>query len=133
MRSLHYRVFWLVLGIGLLGLVLYFTLAAPGVERRFPGGDKMAHGAGFFALMLWYAALVERRHYLALGLTLLALGGAIELAQGWMALGRRAEWADFFANGGGIVLATGLSLLTRQSWLQWVERYVFRKSSIPAA
>ena len=81
MRSLHYRVFWLVLGIGLLGLVLYFTLAAPGFERRFPGGDKMAHGAGFFALMLWYAALVERRHYLALGLTLLALGGAIELAQ----------------------------------------------------
>jgi hypothetical protein len=128
MRPLHFRVFWLALGIVLLAIVLYFTLSAPGFERRFPGGDKIAHATGFFALMLWYAALVKRRYYLFLGLALLALGGVIELAQGWMALGRRAEWEDFFANGAGIVVAASVSLLGRHSWLQWIEYRLLGRS-----
>jgi hypothetical protein len=130
MRPLHFRVFWLALGIALLVMVLYLTLSAPGLERRFPGGDKMAHASGFFALMFWYAALFERRFLILLGLALLALGGVIELAQGWMAIGRRAEWADFFANGVGIAVAAGVSLLSRHSWLQWVERRLLGRSAM---
>jgi hypothetical protein len=128
MRPLHFRLFWLSLGVALLAVVLYLTLSAPGLERGFPGGDKMAHGLGFFVLMFWHAALVERRYYLWLGLFLLALGGLIELAQSWMELGRRAEWNDFWADGAGIVLAGLLSLWHRQSWLQWLEHRVLGRA-----
>ena len=94
MRPLHYRFFWLALGVVLLALVLYFTLSAPAFERDLPGGDKLAHGVGFFVLMFWYAALFQRRYYLWLGLFLLAVGGMIELAQGWMALGHALGWVN---------------------------------------
>ena len=129
MRPLHYRFFWLALGIVLLALVLYFTLSAPAFERDLPGGDKLAHGVGFFVLMFWYAALFKRRYYLWLGLFLLAVGGLIELAQGWMALGRRPEWNDFWADGAGIIVAGLLSIGYQRSWLEWLEQRVLKRAA----
>jgi VanZ family protein len=64
--------------------------------------------------------------YLAVALLMLAIGIGIEIAQDIMALGRSAEFADVYADGVGIVLALLLSLASRDSWLQRIERWLLR-------
>jgi len=53
-----------------------------------------------------------------------ALGIAIELLQGWMALGRTAEVADVYADAIGVPPGLVVSMLIRESWLQRVERWL---------
>jgi len=88
--------------------------------------DKLSHLLGFFALTVWFAALVERRLYVPVGLLMLATGIGIEIAQDLMALGRSAGFADVYADLFGIVLGLSLSLASRDSWLQRIERWLPR-------
>jgi hypothetical protein len=53
---------------------------------------------------------------------LLALGAAIEVAQGLMAIGRDADLHDFYADAGGVALGLGLCLAGLRHWARWVER-----------
>jgi VanZ family protein len=86
--------------------------------------DKVSHLLGFFALTLWFAALVERRLYAAIGVGMLAVGVAIEVAQDAMALGRSAELADVYADLAGILLGLLMSLVIRDSWFERIERWL---------
>lgn len=102
-------IFWpSVLGLTVASLVPVDLLP----PQTFDIWDKAQHGLGYAWLSLFgllaYPAQARR---VALGL--LALGGAIELAQsatGW----RYGEWADFAANGTGIVLGATVWLLLRR-------------------
>jgi len=124
MRTLRYLPLWSFFGAGALAVLLYFCLEPAGQGGVFLIPDKLSHALGFFALTLWFAALVERRLYLAVALLMLGIGIGIEIVQDIMALGRRAEFADVYADGVGIVLALLLSLASRDSWLQSVERWL---------
>jgi VanZ family protein len=64
--------------------------------------------------------------YVPVGLLMLAIGIGIEIAQDLMALGRSAEFADVYADLFGIVLGLSLSLASRDSWLQRIERWLPR-------
>ena len=86
--------------------------------------DKLSHLLGFFALTVWFAALVERRFFLVVGLVMLAVGIGIEIAQDLMALGRAAELADVYADLAGILLGLAVSLPIRDSWLERIERWL---------
>jgi VanZ family protein len=124
MRPLRYLPLWGLLGALLLGLLLYFCLEPPGEGMVFLLPDKLSHLLGFFALTLWFAALVERRLYAAVGVGMLAVGIAIEFAQDAMALGRSAELADVYADLAGILLGLLVSLAIRDSWFERIERWL---------
>lgn len=125
MRDLRWRWFWLAAGTALVLLVTWLCLRpSAGGEPWFPHADKYQHAAAFLGLAGLLLALVERRHYAAVCIALLAFGGAIEVAQYLMPYGRSAEWADLAADALGVALGLGLSLAIRRSWLQVVEGWM---------
>jgi VanZ family protein len=124
MRSLRFGAWWSGVGLTLVLIVLYFCLEPPGEGGVFLIPDKLSHALAFFGLTAWFAALVERRYYGLVAILMLALGIAIELLQGWMALGRSAELADVYADAIGVALGLAISWPIRESWLQRVERWL---------
>ena len=124
MRPLRYRGLWVLLGAVMLAIVFYLCLKAPdgGAETLLP--DKFSHALAFFGLTAWFAALVERRGYAVIAGLMLAVGIAIEIAQGAMALGRSAELADVYADALGILLGLAISLPIRDSWFERIERWL---------
>lgn len=73
--------------------------------------DKAQHALGFFGLT-WLALLAYPRKPMSqLGVILLLLGGAIELAQ-WATGWRQGDWLDLLADAVGISSALML-------WMPW--------------
>jgi VanZ family protein len=110
-----------------LGWVFVAVIVAGSLEHNTPAfthgvNDKVLHFAGYFSLALWFGALTRRSRYLLVGVLLLLLGAALELAQGFMGLGRTADWRDLLANSLGILTGLGLSYAGLGMWMVWVER-----------
>lgn len=126
MRPLQYFPLWTFVGAGALALLLYLCLEPAGQGSVFLIPDKLSHVLGFFALTVWFAALVERRLYLTVGLIMLVVGIVVELAQGVMALGRSAEFADVVADLIGVMFGLLISLASRESWLARIEKWLSR-------
>ena len=98
------RKLWLVFGWLLILLVIYLSLAPIAIEVPVEEGDKLGHVAAYAALMFWFANLYEssnRRSMLAIGFV--ALGVALEFAQGWTGY-RNFEVADMVANALGVAV-----------------------------
>ncbi len=101
-------VFWLLL---LLVIGLTLSPAAYLPPQAFSLWDKAEHALAFAALMTLGALAYPRRVGL-LAASLLAFGGAIELAQaatGW----RSGDWADWLADAVGLVAGLALAALSR--------------------
>ncbi len=99
-----------------LALILYLTLVPQPLPEEtpplFPGADKVVHALMFWALATaWMFDTYRRGHKLSgrskliILATSIVLGGAIEVAQYLMAMGRGAEWADLLADCIGAVAA----------------------------
>ena len=117
---------WYTVGV-LMTLVVVVVSLVP--ARELPDinvSDKYEHFTAFAALTLWFGGLVEPRRYPILALLLLALGGAIEVAQGLMGLGRQADVRDLYADGAGIVTGVLLGLAGLRHWVRWTERWLSR-------
>ena len=91
------------------------------VAKVFPS-DKVTHFAGYCALAIWFAGVVRRSRYLIVAVALMAFGGALEIAQGFMNQGRQADWLDFLANSLGIATGLGVAALGLGNWMVWIER-----------
>jgi VanZ family protein len=129
-RPLRWRGFWLAAGILGTCYGLYLALRPPGGQPPwFPGSDKVQHGLSYVAMGLWYAALFERRYLLRVALGLFTFGVVVEILQAAMPYGRAAEWVDLLANSAGIVVAIGLTVVFRGSWMAVVERLLTRTGS----
>lgn len=116
MKALHRKRLWWTGGC-LLGTFIVVSARAP--TRDLPNlwlNDKLEHALAFMGLALWFAGLMERRSYPLLALALLALGGAIELAQGAMGLGRTADWHDWYADLAGTGAGLALGLIGLGAW-----------------
>lgn len=83
-------------------------------EPWFAGADKVKHAASF-ALLVLLGLRAGYRSLPRLVLGLMALGGAVEIAQSFTDT-RSAEWLDWLADGVGIAL--GLSLAGVRAHLQ---------------
>lgn len=96
--------FWLGLWLGAIAGVVLVCLV-PGADLpKVPLDDKLEHALAFFVLSACGVQLFLRGRPLAVVmLGLLALGGAIELAQGLLTTSRMMERADLLADAGGIV------------------------------
>lgn len=109
-----------------IAAILWLTLAPHPLPDddipAFPGADKLAHACmfgGLYFLLYIDLELLQRHKKLpsghprrwdfAAGVFAVALGGAIELLQEAMGLGRGCEPLDFAADTAGVVVSAFLS------------------------
>lgn len=95
--------FWLSVITGVV-VSLWPGPAMP--EPWFPSADKVQHAVAY-AVLAWLGLQAGYRSKRWLASGLLALGGAIEVAQG-LTETRTAEWLDWLADAAGI--AAGLAI-----------------------
>jgi VanZ family protein len=120
---------WWALGWAMVLFITYSTLAPARYVPDLHINDKIEHASAFFAMTFWFGGLVRRGRLWALGLIMSAFGGAIEIAQGTMGLGRDMDIHDWVADTWGVLIALGLLLCIprrRGSWLQWLESLIRR-------
>lgn len=113
--SLHYRKFWLSVGWGLVILIIYLSLTShpPRPSVDIPLSDKIGHALAYFTLMSWFAQLYQTPYSrLVIALCCIALGGSLELLQGFSGI-RVADWWDFLANFTGVLLGWSAVSLSR--------------------
>jgi VanZ family protein len=110
LKPLRRRGFWLGLWLGGIVSVVVVCLL-PGAELpKVPVSDKFEHALAFFALTAAAVQLFRRGKPLAIvALGLLALGGAIELAQAVLTTSRDMEAADLLADAAGIAVGVALA------------------------
>jgi hypothetical protein len=119
--ELRLRGLWLCVGVAIAVIIATMSLLP---SRHLPDvnvSDKIEHALAFLLLAFWFGSIVVRRDYLWLALAVLAFGGLIELVQGWMGLGRRADLLDLGADAIGIVGGLLLALTPLGRWARWLE------------
>jgi len=90
--------------------------------------DKLAHGATFVLLALWFAGQYQPRSYPRIAVGLLAFAGLIEVCQRTVGY-RSAEWLDFGADAIGIIIGLAIAMAGAGGWcLLFEDWYVGRKS-----
>lgn len=94
-----------------LGLTLLLLGPFQGLERHLSLTDKEAHALAFFAVTIGLFVIAPRWRRTDLALVALALGVAIELAQGLT--GRSASLMDLMADSVGIVAAVMPGVIER--------------------
>jgi hypothetical protein len=125
-RELAHRRLWVALGATLIAAVIASGLLPGGPPGAFPGSDKVAHALAYLVLMVWFSGLNPRRAWPWLALGLLAMGIAIELAQGAMHVGRTAEVRDVLANASGVALGAMLAAAGAAAWPYRLETWLSR-------
>lgn len=105
-------IFWWIIFISWAGVLLWLSLTPrpPRLEMGFLSWDKLQH-LGAYGLLTFLGGkayrcfnLDKRRRWLFAAAGAAVFGGAVEIAQEAMALGRAAEWGDLLAD----VLGAGL-------------------------
>jgi hypothetical protein len=105
-RHLWLTLFWLaVIGATVLSLMP----APPLPDPWFSAADKVEHAVAYAVLFLLGRQAAYRHRPLALALV--ALGAAIEVAQGTLTATRTAEWLDFVADALGIAFGYLIAML----------------------
>jgi hypothetical protein len=123
MARLPHARLWYGLGAILTAFIIVTSLLPMKDLPAMRISDKIEHAAAFSALAVWFGGLLPQRWYAWLACALLALGGAIELAQGLMGMGRLADVRDLIADGWGIAFGLTLCALGLRHWAQLVERW----------
>lgn len=104
-RSAWFALGWLlVLGVAVGSFLPSLPQVSAGVS------DKLMHFAAYATLAFLFMGAAGRRHWLSIGLGLLALGGGIEVLQATLSSTRSGEWLDMAANAAGVtggILAAG--------------------------
>lgn len=113
----NWRIVWALIGWVMVLLTIYLSLTPKPPPAAMQIWDKSSHTLGYLVLAYWFAQLHERRLAVALGM--LALGGGLEIAQGYTGY-RQASALDMLANAVGV--AVGWLLARRlPNPLQWLE------------
>jgi VanZ family protein len=123
-QSLRYRKFWLMAGMLIVGVTLYFALAPENRTLTVAFlSDKFFHALAFFILMIWFSGLFRTRYLPYVAISLLAYGGLIELVQSRLPY-RTAEIADLIFDLGGILLGWAVARAGLQKWTVKLEDWV---------
>lgn len=123
--ELRYRRLWFFVGV-LLALGVTAICLMPGSNLPdFHLWDKLEHGLAWVTLAFWFGSVVVHRDILWVGLALVALGGAIEVLQGAMGLGRTADLRDLLADAVGILIGLLLVISPLGRLPAWLESKLF--------
>lgn len=118
--TLHYQHLWWGIGVSLLLLLIYGSLAPAIAMPPIGENDKIAHGFAYFAVMTWFAQLfAPLRSRCAIALALAALGVCIEFIQPYV--NRNFDWYDALANAEGVALAFVLSMTPLRGTLAYID------------
>jgi len=123
--ELRYRRLWFFVGVLLAAAVTVVCLLPVRDLPSFHLWDKLEHALAWIALAFWFGSVVVRRDILWVGIALVVLGGAIELLQGWMALGRSADIHDLLADSVGISIGLLLVISPLGRVPAWLESKLF--------
>jgi hypothetical protein len=110
------------LGIWWFGWLLCITLSlihAPNIDLNLPEGDKIGHFFAYGTLSAWSILIFARpRNHWHAALSLVALGVAMELAQGAFTSYRMMDAKDGVADAIGVAAGQLLALSRARGWLQ---------------
>jgi VanZ family protein len=98
---LQYRSLWLGLAWALVGVVIWLSLGPVPPSIGIDPANVLGPGLAYLSLSLCFGALYEGGRRVAVGLALIALGGALELLQGLVASRVFDPW-DALANTVGV-------------------------------
>ncbi len=115
---------WWAIGWALVLFITYSTLAPAQYVPNLHLWDKLEHASAFFGMTFWFAGLIRRKRYPALGLWMLLFGAGIEIAQGVMGLGRDMDIHDWYADAVGVGVALSLAYAGLGEWLVIAERFL---------
>jgi VanZ family protein len=121
--KLRFAWLWWAIGWALIVATITESLK-PQVLLEGVANDKALHFLGYFALAVWFGGVCRRSRYPVVGVLLIALGGALEIGQGAMHLGRVADWRDFIANSLGIATGLAVCAIGIGQWMVWIERLI---------
>lgn len=125
--TFYFRSAWSAIGIALLLLLVYGSLAPAAVMPPLGANDKIFHGLAYFSMMTWFAQMyASLRTRCAVALTLVALGIAIEFIQPYV--NRQFDWYDMLANAEGVALALMLSLTPLRGTLAYIDLKLRRRA-----
>jgi VanZ family protein len=99
--SLRYRPIWLGLAWTLVGVVSWLSLTPRPPVLDLDPGNALGHALAYLSLSLSFGALYRGARRVAVGLALIAMGGALELLQGLVA-SRVPDLWDALANTVGV-------------------------------
>ena len=118
--GLAFQKLWLAVGISLVLLLLYGSLA-PAKALPPPGGsDKLWHAGTYFVVMAYFSQIYSSvRTRLFIAVALMALGLAIEFIQPYV--NRQFDWFDALANSVGVAGAFLMSLSPLGLTLHYVD------------
>lgn len=125
MRPLRHRRAWLALwGLMVLAVVVLSLIPPPPMPAvAFRGIDKVEHVLGYLALSAMATALFAPMPVRArIAAALVALGIALEIAQGTMTTTRTPDLPDALANAAGVLL--GLACTPAVRLVAWLDRRV---------
>lgn len=121
--DLRYSRRWAVIGWAMILFVITTCLLpAPDIEpvaRLLP--DKAEHALAFFGLTLWFSGLYPRKDWWKLALSMVMLGGLIEIAQGVFTTTRAMEFNDAVADTIGVLIALAVARAGADRWCVWAE------------
>jgi VanZ family protein len=121
------------LGVWAFGWVLAIALSLmhpPQLGIDLPDSDKVGHLLAYATLSAWAAMLfATRRARVGAALALVALGIALEFAQGALTDDRLRDPMDALANTLGVVLGSAVLLGRAQFALQALDRRFFGSAS----
>jgi VanZ family protein len=117
---------WWTMGWAIVAFITISCLEPPRYVPNLHLWDKFEHGSAFFGMTAWFGGLVRRSRYPLIAFLMVLFGGAIEIAQGIMRLGRDEDVMDFAADTVGVAVALGVLYLGLGAWTRWVERLVWR-------
>ena len=109
MNPLKFRIFWALIGYGLVVLVVFLSLASLPPSVDIPMQDKIYHVLAYGVLMLWFAQLYPKSRYAWLACGFIAMGILMEILQAQLA-NRNGDVWDVVANSLGTILSWGLAL-----------------------
>jgi VanZ family protein len=100
--ALRFLRLWQVIGISLIGLVVYLSLAPSPIELAVEYGDKYGHFLAYATLMYWFAQIYPaQRARMAWAAAFIAMGIGLESLQRLTGY-RTFEIADMVANAFGV-------------------------------
>lgn len=124
--ALRWHLRWLTAGWVLVVAVVLVSLT-PALPIKFSMAhvDKLEHAIAWAVMMAWFGGLSSRAAHRWIALGLLALGGAIELAQGLSGY-RSADLRDLLADAVGVAVGWLLALRVARPGFAWAERQLAR-------
>ena len=107
--ALKFHRLWFAIGIALILLLLYGSLAPAKALPPLGGSDKFWHTATYFVVMAYFSQVYfALRSRLWIAASLIALGVLIEFIQPFV--NRNFDWFDALANTIGVAAALAISL-----------------------